>query len=97
MARIERRPLAESDLIDIWVYIAADNPIAADRMLDGIEQKLRALASQPYMGRARPELGEGLRSFSLGNYVVYYLPTSGGIELVRVRSARMEIDADDLT
>lgn len=31
--------LAEADLIDIWIYIAQDNPVAADNLLDEIESK----------------------------------------------------------
>jgi plasmid stabilization system protein ParE len=27
-------PLAKRDLVDIWVFIAKDNPDAADRFLD---------------------------------------------------------------
>ncbi|MEE7627091.1 type II toxin-antitoxin system RelE/ParE family toxin [Methylobacter sp. Wu8] len=34
---IQRTAQAEEDLIDIWIYIAQDNPGAADRVLDDIE------------------------------------------------------------
>jgi toxin ParE1/3/4 len=36
---IRRTALAEGDLIDIWLYIAAENPGAADRLLDRIERR----------------------------------------------------------
>jgi plasmid stabilization system protein ParE len=32
MAIVEKRPLAESDLDDIWWHIAQDNPDAADKL-----------------------------------------------------------------
>jgi len=41
MPVIRRTAQAEEDLIDIWLYIAQDNPGAADRLLDEIEDKLR--------------------------------------------------------
>ena len=36
MRRVTRSAQAEEDLIDIWLTIAADNPSAADRVLDRI-------------------------------------------------------------
>jgi len=66
---ILRRPQARLDLIDIWNYIADDNEAAADRLLDRIEQ--------PKAGRERAELAPGLRSFPVGNYLLFYLPLLG--------------------
>ncbi len=37
-------PEAEQDLLDIWLYIAEDNPINADRFLDRLEGKALKLA-----------------------------------------------------
>ena len=34
MATVDKRPLAEADLEEIWWYIAQDNPDAADKMLE---------------------------------------------------------------
>ena len=39
MPVIRRTALAEEDLIDIWIYIAQDNPVAASNLLDEIERK----------------------------------------------------------
>ena len=38
MTVIRRTAQAEEDLVDIWLYIAQDNPGAADRLLDEIEE-----------------------------------------------------------
>ncbi|WP_295438439.1 type II toxin-antitoxin system RelE/ParE family toxin [uncultured Thiodictyon sp.] len=38
MALVLKRPAAESDLDDIWWYIAQDSPQNADRFLDRIER-----------------------------------------------------------
>lgn len=43
MSVIQRTAQAEEDLIEIWIYIAQDNPGAADRMLDDIEQCFQRL------------------------------------------------------
>jgi toxin ParE1/3/4 len=66
LARIERSQQAEQDLIDLWTYIAADNPAATDNLLDQIESVCKMLARTPLLGRARSELAAGLRSFSVG-------------------------------
>ena len=37
----------EQDLIELWVYIAWENPAAADRVLDEIDAKCHLLAEHP--------------------------------------------------
>ena len=75
---------AKDDLLEIWAYIAKDNPQAADRMLDRIWDGFRVVAQFPMGGTARPELAAGLRCYSVGNYVIYYRPAKDGIEVARV-------------
>ena len=82
MPVIIKRPLARSDLSEIWDYIADDNETWADAFVDLIDQKFQALASQPKMGRARDELVEGLRSFPVGRHVIFYRVLPGGIEKI---------------
>jgi toxin ParE1/3/4 len=93
---IFRRPRARLDLIEIWSYIADDNEAAADRMLDRFDRALRMLSDQPLAGRERPELAAGLRSFPVGNYVLYYRPLPNGVDLIRVRSGYMDIEPEDI-
>ena len=38
----------------------------------------------PGLGPERPELGKGLRSFPVGNYLIVYRPANDGIHLIRV-------------
>jgi toxin ParE1/3/4 len=38
MPKIIRSDAAEEDLLEIWLYIAADNPAAADRLLSKIDE-----------------------------------------------------------
>jgi toxin ParE1/3/4 len=46
--------------------------------------------------RERPELRSNLRSFPVGNYIVFYRASPDGVEVVRVMSGRQDIDADDM-
>ena len=93
MVRILIRPEAEKDLDDIWWYIAQDNLDNADRLLDEIDETSRKLARFKHMGRNRDELFPGLQSFPVGKYLIFYMPISGGIEIVRVLHGMMDIDA----
>jgi toxin ParE1/3/4 len=70
MGRVLRTERARVDLLQIWMYIASDNLPAADRVLDRIDGTCQLLSQQPLMGQARPELAPGLRSLSVGNYVI---------------------------
>lgn len=63
MPQVTRRPLAETDILEIWDYIADDSLTAADRWVDHLDEQFRMLATQPMMGRARDELAPGVRSF----------------------------------
>jgi len=84
---------AERDLDDIWFHIAMDNQTAADRLLDAFMTRARLVATQPNMGYARPELAPELRSFSVGQYVIFYNPLPDGIELVRVRHGKRDLNS----
>jgi toxin ParE1/3/4 len=93
MGRVLRTQRARLDLLEIWLYIAKDSRTAADRLADRIDATCSALAQQPLMGQARPELGPDLRSFSVGNYVIYFRPLPDGIEVARVLSGARDVDA----
>ena len=77
--------LAWTDLRDIGRHIADDNPAAADRLLTRIDEVCQSLARNPEMGQEQPGLARGqYRSFSVRNYVVYYVPTPNGITVARI-------------
>jgi len=94
MARVRYASTAESDLLELWLTIAEDNPAAADIALDSIQETASLLSTQPGMGRARPELAEGLHSFPTRTpYIVFYLPGPDGVVVVRVLHHARDIDA----
>ena|ERR1039457_4993304 len=93
MSIIVKHPRARIDLAEIWEYIAEDNVEQADAFIETIDQRFHALAEQPNMGRLRDELAEGVRSFSIGRYIVFYLPLSKGVEIVRVLHGARDLNA----
>ena len=72
MRTVVRTTEAEEDLIGIWIYIARDNPAAADDTLRGIEEKFSMLAENPRIGKALPELRKGMRRWPFGEYLILY-------------------------
>ena len=95
MSRIRFTHSAETDLLELWVTIAEENLIAADEILDVIQATATLLGTQPEMGRARPELAEGLRSSPTRTpYLIFYLPDNDGLLVVRVLHHARDIDAE---
>ena len=96
MPRIVRRPKARNDLIEIWDFIADLNEIAADQLLDRVEETLLMLSEHPYIGRERSELARGLRSFRVEKYIIFYVPLLDGIDVIRIMHGARDILADDI-
>jgi toxin ParE1/3/4 len=75
---------ANADIEEIALYIFDLNPGAAHHFINALEETCELLAGHPLMGRSRPELGEGVRSFPVGNYLIFYTATPHGIDVARV-------------
>jgi toxin ParE1/3/4 len=84
---------AQTDLDEIWSFIARDNIPAADRMMDLFAEKFLLFASQPLLGEKREELQVNLRSFCVGNYVTFYRPLPNKIQIIRVLHSARDIEA----
>ena len=93
MSTVVVRPRALADLAEVWAYIADDSPDQADAFVDLVDSKFQALSRRPGVGRRRPELAPDVRSFAVGRYVVFYLPLSRGIEVVRVLHGSRDIES----
>jgi toxin ParE1/3/4 len=92
MGIIVLSPRAQSDIAEIWDYIAEDSETRADDFIDVIDLKFQTLSNQPNMGRKRGELAEGLRSFPVGRYVIFYLPIPQGVQIVRVLHGSRDLE-----
>jgi len=90
---------AEADLDELWAYIAAHNPDAADRMVEAVLESSRMHVRFPGMGQNRDDLGRGLRCFVVSPYVVFYRPVEDSIEVLRIlhgaRDASRLIDPEN--
>ena len=89
--RLFRTRQARHDLIDIWDHIAADNPEAADAVLDRIDKGCLGLLDHPHLGPARNDIRPGLRYLIVGDYVILYRVLDDGVEIVRIVHGRRDL------
>jgi toxin ParE1/3/4 len=88
---VYKRAAARRDLVQHFVYLAENAGLdTADRFLTNAERCFNELAQQPEMGSPltfkRAELA-GMRKWRVPdfeNFLVFYLPRSDGISVVRV-------------
>jgi len=82
---------AGHDLEEIEEYISRDNPEAAGRLIQRIEETCNLLAKNPEAGADRSELLPQLRGFPVGNYLIFYRPNDDGIDVARVLHGNRDI------
>jgi toxin ParE1/3/4 len=66
----------------------------ADRLIGSISDRFFRLASHPHLGRARDEdLRPGLRTFPVGEYVIFYRIEDEDVVILRVLRGSRNIAA----
>jgi len=92
MPRIIWDEQAEQDIRDYAHFVGMErqSPQGALSLVRAIKEACQLIAQNPFLGEARPELGNGIRIFSCGaksnprGYVLVYRPKDEGIEIVRI-------------
>ncbi len=92
MTSVIYSPDAQADLREIWDYVAEDSTFQADRLILRFRTKLEYLAKWNTVGRPRPELTMGCRSYPLGKYCFYFRPIDSGIEVLRILHSARDIE-----
>lgn len=85
MPEFRLSPEAESELDEIWLYLArASGRIEiANRVLDSIMDRFWLLAEHPFLGRRRDDdLKPGLRSLAVEEYVIVHRLEADGAVLI---------------
>jgi toxin ParE1/3/4 len=96
---ITQRPRARIDLLEQFVYFGEEEGIElAERYFSAVDETCTLLVKQPRIGglydSGIPELA-GLRRISVKgfeNYLIFYLPHSGGIDVIRVIHGARDIE-----
>lgn len=84
---------ANADLEEIWRYIAEDDPVAADHLIDLLHEKFSLLTAYPHIGRSCDAFATGLRRIPAVNYIVFYRVAPDHIEIARVLHGARDIEA----
>jgi toxin ParE1/3/4 len=63
---------ARADLLEIYVMIGLEQPTAAERYFDRIEEKARLRKSQPRMGVRRSDIRLSMRMLVESPYLILY-------------------------
>ncbi len=96
MVEIRLTAGALADLAEIDEYGATSfGQAKAENYSRGFGDVFDRLRRYPRSGRARPELGDGVRSASYRNHQIYYLVEVRGVQILRViHNAREVLDFD---
>jgi toxin ParE1/3/4 len=89
--RLSRR--ARADLLDIWLWVATENPGAADRLYDRLEARMRILERFPEAGASRPRIAPDARLLVERPYLILYRVVPGGVQVVRVLHGARLVDS----
>lgn len=96
---VTQRPRARLDLLEQFVYLGERGGIElAERYFTAVEATCARLAAQPRSGTRHysgsPRLTGMRRSPVRGfaKYLIFYLPSAGGIDVVRVLHSAQDIE-----
>jgi toxin ParE1/3/4 len=89
-------PPVESDLDDIWLYIAREsgNIETATRLVESLVDRFALIALHRQIGRGRDhDLAAGLRSFPVGEYLIIYRVEEEGVVIIHVVQGSRDLEA----
>jgi len=92
MAIVNLSALAQTDLNEIWSYIAESNPDSADKVIDELFKKFQLLSKNSGLGKSRDNIIINLRSFPYDKFVVFYFPIDDGVEIYRILHSSRDIN-----
>lgn len=87
--RVIWRAVAEEDLTEAYLFIGADSPEAAERLLDAVGDAVTLLLENPQAGSPkefRSIRSQGVRSWAphgFPNHLIFYKVSGDDIEVVR--------------
>lgn len=85
MTIVQYQAAAEADLVEVWLQVAVDGDLdQADEYISKLQAICELIASQPDMGLNRPDIADGVRSFPVDRYVIYYEHHGAALSVLRV-------------
>ena len=95
---VSRRAQARRDIVENADHLDQINQALSERFLEAVERTISTLESRPGLGAPYPLLNPSLQNLRhhpvkrFPKYIVFYLPTASGIEVVRVLYGARDLD-----
>jgi toxin ParE1/3/4 len=83
---------ARADLEAIAAYVAERTEDGAERAVALILERVDLLRRLPNAGRARPDIGDGLRAISVRSFVIVYRVEAGTVHILHVAHGARDLD-----
>ena len=95
MKEIELTPKAEEDLETIWDYSFRQFGMSqADEYISRLAAIFDVLATHE-IGMQRPELGEDIYSLPVEQHMIYFIPSSSAITIIRILSQSQDTSSHE--
>lgn len=94
MRTYEFSPSAREDLVSIAEFVRdAAGPEIATQLIERVRNKCELLAETPgELGTCRDELADGVRSFYVQPYVLFFRYSTSTVEIVRILHERRDVE-----
>ena len=95
--KIQWSPLAVDRVSDIAEYISLDDPLAADRWIKSIFDRVKQVQDFRESGRYVPEINrKDIKELIYGNYGIIYRIEKNGVSILTVRHFRQILPIKDI-
>lgn len=84
---------AKIDIEEIHEYIAMGSKYYAKQTLKQFRAKFEVIKDMPFAGTMRDELSVGLRSYPVGNYIIFYEIDGDEIVINRILNTNQDVDS----
>lgn len=92
MAEIAWTAEAQGWLADIYAFIAADNPVAAEQTVQGIFERTQVLETHPEIGHRYLASSRNVRILLYGHYrITYLVKDDGNVDILGVFHGSLDI------
>ncbi|WP_135556854.1 type II toxin-antitoxin system RelE/ParE family toxin [Paenibacillus cymbidii] len=93
--KISYSPAAVDDMDEIFSFISQDNVVAAERLLEKLDQQIKSLANFPNMGSVLSEekytlIQRGYRFIVVNPYLVFYQIVDDTVIIYRILHGRRD-------
>lgn len=92
--KLKVRKAAVEDIQRICDFISSENPEAATRFIDAVDEEFSLLSAHPFLGRQRHFKIKGIRSWRVRGfekYVIFYEVGAKALEVLRVLHGARDI------